>query len=275
MRTFDVITGRVRTWAVPGAVNPNVSTVHTRRHVFVDKWSDGYTHRYAIDLTRQVVAAHDPLPVCACTVLVLWPSTALAQGEDSEWATGSGGHFAFLAQDEANVSVLRVVAPGGVVSGPEIVSEPVRRSHRCRRPARGRAGRLDRRGRRGVARALPAAGRSARAGRDRRAAEGGVRCRGRGRRHRRGRQRDGHLVAGAPRRTRRDVGPHALGGGRLGRRAEPGRLPGLRPVARRSPRTAARSWRGGRRGPQSTRTSIRQRSARARPLACSRRPECS
>ena len=62
--------------------------------------------------------------VYACTVLVLWPSTALAQGEDSEWATGSGGHFAFLAQDEANVSVLRVVAPGGVVSGPEIVSEP-------------------------------------------------------------------------------------------------------------------------------------------------------
>ena len=56
VRTFDVATGRVRTWAVPGAVNPNVSTVHTRRHVFVDKWSGGYTHRYAIDLTRSVVA---------------------------------------------------------------------------------------------------------------------------------------------------------------------------------------------------------------------------
>lgn len=52
VRTFDLVTGRVGTWAVPGAVNPNVSTVHTRRHVFVDKRSDGYTHRYAIDLTR-------------------------------------------------------------------------------------------------------------------------------------------------------------------------------------------------------------------------------
>ena len=50
VRTFDLVAGRVRTWVVPGAVNPNVATVHTRRHVFVDKWSDGYTHRYAIDL---------------------------------------------------------------------------------------------------------------------------------------------------------------------------------------------------------------------------------
>ena len=63
--------------------------------------------------------------VCACTVLVLWPSTALAQGEDSEWAAGSGGHFAFLAQDEANVSVAASGRlPMAWCPAPEIVSEP-------------------------------------------------------------------------------------------------------------------------------------------------------
>ena len=62
--------------------------------------------------------------VCLCCVLVVCPSVALAQGEDSEWAAGAGGDFGFLAQDKANVSSLRMVGPGGQVSAPEVVAEP-------------------------------------------------------------------------------------------------------------------------------------------------------
>jgi hypothetical protein len=51
VRTYDAVTGRVRSWPVPGAVNPNLHVVHTRRHVFIDKRSTGLTaRRYAIDL---------------------------------------------------------------------------------------------------------------------------------------------------------------------------------------------------------------------------------
>lgn len=48
VRTFAA--GRVRSWPVPGKVNPNLQVVHTRSHVFVDKFSSGWTHRYSIGL---------------------------------------------------------------------------------------------------------------------------------------------------------------------------------------------------------------------------------
>jgi hypothetical protein len=62
--------------------------------------------------------------VCVCGLLAVSPSIALAQGEDSEWAAGAGGHFAFLAQDAKSVSLLRMVGPDGSVSAPEVVAEP-------------------------------------------------------------------------------------------------------------------------------------------------------
>ena len=62
--------------------------------------------------------------VWACCVLIAVPSSALAQGEDSEWASGAGGDFAFLAQDGNDVSWLRMVGPAGQVSAAEVVSEP-------------------------------------------------------------------------------------------------------------------------------------------------------
>jgi hypothetical protein len=61
--------------------------------------------------------------VLLCCGLSCFPSVALAQGEDSEWAAGSGGDFAFLAQDESNVPWLRMVGPSGAVSAPEAVAE--------------------------------------------------------------------------------------------------------------------------------------------------------
>jgi hypothetical protein len=61
--------------------------------------------------------------VCVCCVLVLCPATAFAQGEDSDWAAGSGGDLAFLAKDDADVSWLRIIGPGGEVSAPEAVAE--------------------------------------------------------------------------------------------------------------------------------------------------------
>ena len=61
--------------------------------------------------------------VCVCCALIVCPSSALAQGEDSEWAAGSGGHFAFLAQDKGNVPSLRMVGLDGAVSAPEVVAE--------------------------------------------------------------------------------------------------------------------------------------------------------
>jgi hypothetical protein len=51
LRTFDATRGRVRSWQVPGTVNDYLTVTHTRRHVFLDKWSSGSTiHRYAVDL---------------------------------------------------------------------------------------------------------------------------------------------------------------------------------------------------------------------------------
>lgn len=57
----------------------------------------------------------------ACA-LAACPAAAFAQGEDSEWAAGAGGHFAFVAQDTAHVSSLRIVGPAGEVSAPEAVA---------------------------------------------------------------------------------------------------------------------------------------------------------
>jgi hypothetical protein len=52
VRTFDALTGRVRSWPVPGKINPNLRVVHTRRHLFLDKYlANGKTARYAVDLT--------------------------------------------------------------------------------------------------------------------------------------------------------------------------------------------------------------------------------
>jgi hypothetical protein len=51
VRTYDAVTGRRGSWPVPGAVNPNTWVVHTRRHIFIDKFSSGRTvRRYAVDL---------------------------------------------------------------------------------------------------------------------------------------------------------------------------------------------------------------------------------
>ncbi len=53
VRTRDVTTGRVRSWPVPGGINPNLYVVHTRRHVFLDKLGSGlHAGRYAIDLSQ-------------------------------------------------------------------------------------------------------------------------------------------------------------------------------------------------------------------------------
>ncbi len=58
IRTRDVTTGRVRSWPVPGGINPNLYVVHTRRHVFLDKEGSGlHVSRYAIELSQRGGAA--------------------------------------------------------------------------------------------------------------------------------------------------------------------------------------------------------------------------
>lgn len=62
IRTRDITTGRVRSWPVPGAINPNLYVVHTRRHVFLDKLGSGLrANRYAIDLSQAGGAARTRL----------------------------------------------------------------------------------------------------------------------------------------------------------------------------------------------------------------------
>ena len=49
VRTLDVTTGRVRSWAFGD--KPELYVVHTRLHIFVDDGPNaGYVRRYAIDL---------------------------------------------------------------------------------------------------------------------------------------------------------------------------------------------------------------------------------
>jgi hypothetical protein len=60
--------------------------------------------------------------VCLACLLLICP-TAFAQGEDTEWASGSGGHFALLAKDQAGVPLLWLFGPGGERSAPEAVAE--------------------------------------------------------------------------------------------------------------------------------------------------------
>jgi hypothetical protein len=58
VRTLDLTTGGVRSWTVPGGVNPDLHVVHTRRHIFLDKLgSSGHSSRYAIDLSPRPGAA--------------------------------------------------------------------------------------------------------------------------------------------------------------------------------------------------------------------------
>jgi hypothetical protein len=52
VRTLDLSTGRVRSWAFGD--KPNLYVVHTRRHIFVDdERSAGHFRRYAIDLSQR------------------------------------------------------------------------------------------------------------------------------------------------------------------------------------------------------------------------------
>jgi len=52
VRTFDVTTGRVRSWQFGN--KPNLYVVHTRRHIFVDsERAAEYVKRYAIDLSQR------------------------------------------------------------------------------------------------------------------------------------------------------------------------------------------------------------------------------
>jgi hypothetical protein len=58
VRAFDTATGRVRSWPVPGAVNPNIYVKPTRGHIFIDKAGSGqHVTRYAIDLSQRRAAA--------------------------------------------------------------------------------------------------------------------------------------------------------------------------------------------------------------------------
>jgi hypothetical protein len=63
--------------------------------------------------------------VClAGLVLAIVPSSAAAQGEDSEWASSSGGHMAFTtSEQDTGVSTLRFVGADGVLAPREVVTD--------------------------------------------------------------------------------------------------------------------------------------------------------
>jgi hypothetical protein len=63
--------------------------------------------------------------VClAGLVLAIAPTSAAAQGEDSEWASSSGGHMAFTTSDQdTGVSTLQFVGADGVQALPEVVTD--------------------------------------------------------------------------------------------------------------------------------------------------------
>ncbi|WP_270042286.1 hypothetical protein [Solirubrobacter ginsenosidimutans] len=63
--------------------------------------------------------------VClAGLLLAIVPSSAAAQGEDSEWASSSGGHMAFTTSDQdTGVSTLQFVGADGVQAPPEVVTD--------------------------------------------------------------------------------------------------------------------------------------------------------